>query len=43
MLLMLHEYYRERGWNEDGIPTRSKLEELGLAREMGLLENAGMV
>lgn len=26
----LDEYYRFRGWNEDGIPTREKLDELGL-------------
>jgi aldehyde:ferredoxin oxidoreductase len=25
-------YYRQRGWNEQGIPTDSKLHELGLAR-----------
>jgi aldehyde:ferredoxin oxidoreductase len=28
---MLEEYYRGRGWNEEGIPRASKLEELGLA------------
>ena len=27
---MLDEYYRERGWSKDGIPTESKLKELGL-------------
>ena len=27
---MLDEYYEARGWNEDGIPTREKLKELGL-------------
>jgi aldehyde:ferredoxin oxidoreductase len=27
---MLPVYYRERGWSEDGIPTREKLAELGL-------------
>ena len=27
---MLEEYYRERGWSKDGIPTESKLKELGL-------------
>ncbi|MGQ9632097.1 MAG: aldehyde ferredoxin oxidoreductase family protein [bacterium] len=27
---MLGEYYELRGWTEDGIPTREKLEELGL-------------
>jgi aldehyde:ferredoxin oxidoreductase len=28
---MLQEYYRTRGWDENGIPGRKKLEELGLA------------
>lgn len=28
---MLPVYYRERGWSEDGIPSRTKLAELGLA------------
>jgi aldehyde:ferredoxin oxidoreductase len=28
---MLPVYYRERGWSEDGVPTREKLAELGLA------------
>lgn len=28
---MLDEYYRARGWDENGIPTISKLKELGLA------------
>ena len=27
---MLPEYYRERGWSEDGVPTEEKLVELGL-------------
>ena len=27
---MLEEYYELRSWNEDGVPTREKLEELGL-------------
>ncbi|WP_422485604.1 aldehyde ferredoxin oxidoreductase family protein [Gudongella sp. DL1XJH-153] len=27
---MLGEYYKERGWGEDGIPTEAKLKELGL-------------
>jgi aldehyde:ferredoxin oxidoreductase len=32
-------YYRMAGWDEDGCPTRAKLEELGLAwvaNELGL-------
>jgi aldehyde:ferredoxin oxidoreductase len=28
---MLKEYYRTRGWDENGVPKRQKLEELGLA------------
>jgi aldehyde:ferredoxin oxidoreductase len=28
---MLKEYYRTRGWDQDGVPTPKKLEELGLA------------
>nr|WP_066353617.1 aldehyde ferredoxin oxidoreductase family protein [Fervidicola ferrireducens] len=28
--VMLKEYYEVRGWNEDGIPTDAKLEELGI-------------
>jgi aldehyde:ferredoxin oxidoreductase len=28
---MLKEYYRTRGWDENGVPTRKKLVELGLA------------
>jgi aldehyde:ferredoxin oxidoreductase len=28
---MLDEYYRFRGWDENGVPTRRRLEELGLA------------
>jgi aldehyde:ferredoxin oxidoreductase len=30
MDVMLPAYYRERGWTEDGIPTREKLQALGL-------------
>ena len=37
--LMLDEYYEARGWTPDGMPTRAKLEELGLgyaADKLGL-------
>jgi len=27
---MLNEYYKLRGWDQNGIPTKEKLEELGL-------------
>jgi aldehyde:ferredoxin oxidoreductase len=30
---MLAEYYRERGWDDQGIPTPEKLKELGLKRD----------
>ncbi len=29
--VMLPDYYRQRGWNDDGVPTSAKLAELGLA------------
>lgn len=32
---MLHEYYSLRGWSEEGIPTREKLQELGLGWTLG--------
>ena len=28
---MLPEFYRARGWNENGVPTPAKLQELGIA------------
>ncbi len=31
LALMLKEYYRTRGWDENGVPTPKKLAELGLA------------
>jgi aldehyde:ferredoxin oxidoreductase len=37
---MLAEYYRERGWDEQGIPTPEKLRELGLkGKQLNLLSN----
>jgi aldehyde:ferredoxin oxidoreductase len=30
---LLVEYYRWRGWDQRGVPTREKLEELGLEEE----------
>lgn len=32
---MLYDYYRCRGWSEDGIPTQEKLDELGIRRGGG--------
>lgn len=43
MLTMLNDYYQERGWDENGIPKRDKLEELGLAEEIKLLKGAGII
>jgi aldehyde:ferredoxin oxidoreductase len=31
---MLKDYYRERGWDEQGIPTPEKLTELSLTQEL---------
>jgi len=33
--VMLADYYRYRGWSEQGVPTRAKLKELGLNGEIG--------
>jgi aldehyde:ferredoxin oxidoreductase len=35
MAVLLADYYRERGWDAKGRPTRAKLEELGLAEMAG--------
>jgi aldehyde:ferredoxin oxidoreductase len=40
---MLDEYYQERGWNDEGIPTREKLESLGLPEAIEALEKIGGV
>lgn len=39
--LMLDEYYSKRGWTPEGIPTKKKLEEMGLAFVADSLEKAG--
>lgn len=40
---MLDEYYRERGWDvETGVPTRAKLQELGLEKYINRLEDVGL-
>ena len=36
-------YYKFRGWDEDGLPTRSKLEELGLKDVADGLEKSGLL
>ena len=36
--LMLDDYYQARGWNVDGIPTKTKLEELGLQEYLSIIE-----
>ncbi len=38
---MLDEYYRIRGWDENGIPKRTVLKRLGLNRSSGLVETRG--
>ncbi|MEM2465475.1 MAG: aldehyde ferredoxin oxidoreductase C-terminal domain-containing protein, partial [Candidatus Bathyarchaeia archaeon] len=35
---LLKEYYKIRGWNEKGKPTKTKLEELGLSDAAKQLE-----
>jgi aldehyde:ferredoxin oxidoreductase len=35
---MLPEFYRLRGWDEDGVPTDAKLTELGLSRRSSKAE-----
>ena len=37
---MLDEYYQFRGWDHEGIPTKEKLEELGLGDMLGQLKEA---
>jgi aldehyde:ferredoxin oxidoreductase len=39
---MLDEYYQLRGWNENGVPAREKLKELGLDDIADSLEKAGV-
>ena len=38
---MLDDYYRLRGWDENGVPTRKKLQELGIEDVADSLEKAG--
>lgn len=38
---MLDEYYSERGWTAQGVPTRQKLQELGLENAIAELEKSG--
>ena len=38
---MLDEYYRLRGWDKNGVPTREKLKELGLKDVATSLESCG--
>ncbi|MGB9846509.1 MAG: aldehyde ferredoxin oxidoreductase C-terminal domain-containing protein, partial [Desulfotomaculales bacterium] len=39
---MLDEYYKERGWTPEGVPTREKLLALGLAEAASDLEKMGL-
>ncbi|MBN2284975.1 MAG: aldehyde ferredoxin oxidoreductase family protein [Tissierellales bacterium] len=34
LAIMLEEYYKTRGWNEDGLPTEEKLEELAISKRL---------
>jgi aldehyde:ferredoxin oxidoreductase len=36
--LMLDDYYQARGWNVEGIPTKAKLQELGLQEYLSIIE-----
>jgi aldehyde:ferredoxin oxidoreductase len=38
---MLEDYYRIRGWDSNGVPTREKLRELGLDHVVDELSNLG--
>lgn len=40
---MLDEYYATRNWTEEGVPTREKLEELGLQDVIAKLEEEGFM
>jgi aldehyde:ferredoxin oxidoreductase len=40
--MFLDDYYEERGWNKDGVPTREKLLELGLEKVLEDLEKLGL-
>jgi aldehyde:ferredoxin oxidoreductase len=39
--LMLDDYYKERGYDKQGIPTKAKLEELGLEEYLEIIETKG--
>lgn len=38
---LLDDYYRRRGWDENGVPSRDKLNRLGLDDVAAVLENSG--
>jgi aldehyde:ferredoxin oxidoreductase len=40
---LLSTYYKFKGWNKDGIPTRRRLEELDLGYVAGDLEKRGVL
>jgi len=40
--MLLNEYYEERGWNKNGVPTKEKLLELGLQKVVEDLEGLGI-
>jgi aldehyde:ferredoxin oxidoreductase len=38
--LMLGDYYKARGYDEHGVPTKAKLQELGLDEYLGIIDNS---
>jgi aldehyde:ferredoxin oxidoreductase len=41
--IMRDEYYHERGWDKEGVPTRAKLTELGLEKYITRLEKKSII
>ncbi|HVP27226.1 MAG TPA: aldehyde ferredoxin oxidoreductase family protein [Candidatus Bathyarchaeia archaeon] len=41
--LLLDDYYESRGWTKEGVPTKQKLEELGMTELLPIVEKKGTV
>lgn len=41
--MMLDEYYSDRGWTSQGVPTKQKLQDLGLSNAIEVLDSMGLV
>jgi aldehyde:ferredoxin oxidoreductase len=41
LTLMLDDYYKARGYDKQGIPTKAKLQELGLDEHLGIIDGKG--